>query len=288
MHVDAAERQPGIGEDLLGELLGPLDIHPEFVPLFARRGLGVRLGVDVGIEPQGDRPHHPLASRDAGNGIQLGFTLDIEHQHVVVEGEGDFLIGFPHPGEDHLAGVGPRLLHAVQLPSRDHVEARPGGIHHLQNAQIRVGLHRIANHRVHGRESLLNLRQVMQQGPLRIDVERGAVLGRQIGHAGLLAVQLAVLVVKEVHGGMTRRCGGKEDRESGRTDNWQRPLLACQPGDTPPSPRNRSPADPFRWVTDPARACSSQPRRQPRQTTPGAPQAVAGRRQSPVHPTGGD
>ena len=52
VHVDPLQRESLVSQHLSSQFAEPLDVHPELVPLLARRRLGMRLRVDVRIEPQ--------------------------------------------------------------------------------------------------------------------------------------------------------------------------------------------------------------------------------------------
>jgi hypothetical protein len=66
--------------------------------------------------------------------------------------------------------------HARQFAAGDDVEAAAGLREHLQHAQRRVGLHRVADQRVAALEAALVGGQRVQHPLLRIDEQRRAVL----------------------------------------------------------------------------------------------------------------
>ena len=55
-----------------------IDVDAELVLLAAGGDLGVRAGIDVGIDPDGDVGLHAELGRDGVQGLELGRALDID------------------------------------------------------------------------------------------------------------------------------------------------------------------------------------------------------------------
>ncbi len=138
--------QMWIGQDFRSQFVVPLDVHAELVPLLARRGLLMRLAIDVRVQPHRDGGDAVHRLGHGGDRVQFPFTLDVEHQDVRLEGLTDLGIGLADPGEDHARGVGSSSLHTVQLSARDHIERAAGFVEDLQQRQVGVGLHRVTDH----------------------------------------------------------------------------------------------------------------------------------------------
>ena len=93
----------------------------------------------------------------------------------------------------------PGLLDAIQLAAGDDVKAAAGVVHQLEDAEIRVRLDRVTNHRVHGRERRLNFFEASEQRRLGINPTRRPKLLGQLGHRLLLAEQFTFVVMEVVH-----------------------------------------------------------------------------------------
>ena len=134
----------------------------------------------------------------------------------------------PTPANTVLPGSPPASPHPVQLARRDDVEPAAVLGHHLEDAQVRVGLHRVADQRVDLGERRLERLERPQDRRLAVDVQRRAEPLGQLGRRDVLAVQLPVAVVEGFHGSSDCRCrelvsgsqGRHEfvDRQIGTTD----------------------------------------------------------------------
>ena len=158
------------------------------------------LGVDVGIDAQRDR--RDLADRGghAGDRVELGLALDVEHQDAGLQPGPDLLVGLAHAGEHGLVRRTAGQADAVQLAGRDDVEPAAVLGHHLEDAQVRVGLHRVAHQGVDLGVRGLERFERPQDRRLAVDVQRRAEPLGQLGRRHVLAVQLSVAVVEGFHG----------------------------------------------------------------------------------------
>src|SRR5205814_3604819 len=86
----------------LEHALGPLDVDAVLGFLLPGRRLHVRLGIDFGVDA--DRADRLLPDRagDAIDVLDLLFALEVERGNARVDAVGDFLIGLPDAGVDHL------------------------------------------------------------------------------------------------------------------------------------------------------------------------------------------
>ena len=160
----------------------------------------MRLGVDVRIHPQGDGGHPVFHAGHPGDRLELGFTLDVEHQDAGIEPGRDLGVGLAHAREDRLGRVAPGQTDAVELASGDDVEAAAMLGHHLEQAQVRVRFHRIADQGIDLGEGPQQVVQRAQNGCLAIDEKRCAESGGQLDHRNILAIKLTAAVVKGFHG----------------------------------------------------------------------------------------
>ncbi len=82
------------------------------------------LGIDVGIDPNGDTGLLAEPSGNPVDGLQFLRRFDVEHQDVGVEGRFDFRLGLADTGIDDFLRIATDLLGAKQFPSGNHVKTR--------------------------------------------------------------------------------------------------------------------------------------------------------------------
>ncbi len=142
----------------------------------------------------------PMSAGDAVDRVQFGLAFDIEHEDAGVEGLGDLLVGLAHAREDGFARVSAGGLDAEQFSARDDVEAAAVLGEELQDAQVRVRLHGVADQRVDLGEGFLKGLELARESGGAVDVKGGAVLPGEVGDGDLFAVELVVSVFEGVHG----------------------------------------------------------------------------------------
>ncbi len=122
MHLHAAQPQV---LHLAGALVNPFHLFKcdaEFILVRAGRDLGVRMGVDIRVNPHGDRRFDFLKPGDTVDALQLGFALHVEAINLLVEGEIDFRFGLPNAGEHAGSRIPARGANPAQLPFADDIE----------------------------------------------------------------------------------------------------------------------------------------------------------------------
>lgn len=199
VHVNTAEFEVRIGEHLGSQFVVPLDIHPELVAALARRRLGVRLRVDVGVQPECDRGDTSEFGGHRRDRVEFPFALDVEHQDLRLERCADLIIRLADAGEHDFRRIGAGLLHAVQLAAGDDVEAAAGLAEQLEDAEIRVGLHRVADDRIGFGEGVTDGTEFVEQFGLRVDPQWGTVLFGKPPDRDIFAVKFAVAILKGFH-----------------------------------------------------------------------------------------
>src|SRR5205814_6887871 len=110
-----------------------------------------------------------------------------------------FFIRFADPGINHLFWIAPGLECAIQLTPAGYIKAASLGREKLENIDIPAGLDRITNRCLQRRKRLRDLPIVMQKRRLGINISRRPHLAGNPLDRNLLAMKLAVFVVKEVH-----------------------------------------------------------------------------------------
>ncbi len=187
----------------LGVKLARLAVgNAELVLRLAGGDLGVRLGVDVGIDAQRHVRGVPEAFGDLAQRAQLGLALDVEAEDALLQRVGHLLARLADTGEDdlvrrHAGGEG-----AAQLALGDDIHAGAELGERAQHRLVGVGLDGIADERVLPGEGFRQHAVVPLQRRRRIAIEGRAHLGGEARERDILGVQHAVLVMEMVHGGL--------------------------------------------------------------------------------------
>src|SRR5471032_55240 len=173
--------------------------HAELVGLQAGGDVGMGLGVHVGVDPQ--RYARGLAH---GTGhfvqtMQLRNRFDVEAQDVMRQRQAHFVDALADAGEDHLARIAARRQHAQQLAAGDDVETGALARHQVEDGQVGVGLHGVADQGVAAGAGVGVGGEVGQQRRLRVHIGRGAVLLGDGGKRRALGVQHAIYIGKLRH-----------------------------------------------------------------------------------------
>ena len=170
---------------------GLLDVDAELVLLEPGGDVGMGLGVDVRIDPQGHPGLQLQAPGDAVDLLQLLGGLQVEQQDVRLEGRLDLLGLFAHPGIDDFRRVHPGRQRPVEFAAGDDV--RPGAqpAEQPQNRQVGVGLHREADDMGKLGEGGVEDPVVMRQGAGAIEIKRRAHLRGDFSHRHVFAVEFA-------------------------------------------------------------------------------------------------
>ena len=111
-------------EGRLGGARGPLDVDAELRLLLAGRDVAVRLGVDIGVDAEGDRRDCPIAAATRAI-VQFGLALDVEHPDAGLRANRISSSVLPTPAKQHLAGVAAGLQNAVQFAAADRSNPLP-------------------------------------------------------------------------------------------------------------------------------------------------------------------
>lgn len=187
---------------------------PNLFSFFARRDVRVRLGVHVGVHPQGHASglfHVAFGLELPGETVdvlQFGFGLDVEHQDPGAQRLDEFGIAFAHAREDDLLHVRADLLYAGQFTAADDVEARAGVFENGEHAQAAVGFDRIADQVRDFRKGLVDLGVMVEQRLAGVDIRGRADFLGDLARGNVLGVKRSILVLKAVHGRRPRFAGG--------------------------------------------------------------------------------
>ena len=168
--VDAADldvRQPG---GLAVEIQRFGEGDAELVAAQAGGNVRVGVGINVRVDAEGDR--RTLAHA----GGHLREAADAGRQRVT-----HFVGALADAGEDHLAGIATGRQHAGELAARDDVETGPESGEDRQDAEIGVGLDRVADQRLAQAEGALIRLVGGGEGGAGVNVGRGA---EAVGNVG--------------------------------------------------------------------------------------------------------
>ena len=112
----------------------------------------MRPGIDIRVDAQSDGRDPVHRGGDPGDGLELALALDVEHQDARFQPRDNLVVRLAHAREDGPLRVASRQLHPMELAPRDDVKAAAVLGHHLQDAQVRIGFHRVTDQRIDVRE----------------------------------------------------------------------------------------------------------------------------------------
>ena len=170
---------------------GLLDVDPELVLLEPGGNVGMGLGVDVRIDPQGHPGLHLQPAGDAVDLLQFLGGLQVEQQDVRLEGRLDLLGLFAHPGIDDFRRVHPGRQRPVEFAAGDDVGPGAQPAEQPQNRQVGVGLHCEADDMGELGEGGVEDPVVMGQGPGAIQIKRRTHLPGDFSHRYVFAAEFA-------------------------------------------------------------------------------------------------
>ena len=160
------------------------------------------LGVHIRIDAQGYRSGPAGPCGEARDALQFLFGLDVEAQDASFEGGADLGFGFPHAREHHLARVSAGGDHPRKLSAGDDVETRAQSREQVEDRQVRIGLHCIADQHVAARAGHGKLVEGAAEGGARIDVARGAEIAGDTLKRNRFRVKCPCLEAERRHAGL--------------------------------------------------------------------------------------
>ena len=160
-----------------------LDGDAELVLAQAGGDVGVRPGVHIRIDAQGDRGAKLKLARNMVNQLQFGDRLHVETANTRRQRLPDFSCGLAHAGEHNTGRVAAGTQHARQLAAGDDVETAAQPRQGLQHRQVGVGLDREADAVRQRAEGLVVGAIAILERGARIDIQRRPEIAGQ-GLAG--------------------------------------------------------------------------------------------------------
>jgi hypothetical protein len=165
----------------------------------ARRDVGVRVRVDVRVDPEVGHHAPPKPARDGVEFLGLRPGLDVEHLDPRAHSERQLGLGLAHAREDDPAHGGAGLLDPEQLAPREDVEAAALARQRGHDGQVRVRLDGVVDLVIDAVEGLGQATVVMEHRAQAVDVAGRAEPIGDGAERHALAVQDAAPVVEEVH-----------------------------------------------------------------------------------------
>ena len=102
------------------------------------------VGVDVGVNPEGDARAHAFRPGHLVDDVQLRGRLHVEGEDIGLEAFADLLPGLADPREDDLARREASPQGPVELAAGHHVGARAQRREETQHPEVHVRLDRVA------------------------------------------------------------------------------------------------------------------------------------------------
>ena len=149
VHVQADDAHARIADHAAGDVEDGVDVEAELDALDAGVGLGVRLGRQVGIDAQGHRSRLAQTLRHVGEGVQLGFALDVEEARRRSPGRSATRRRSCRRRRRRSCSPGAAGCQgAIQFAAAGHVEAGAVLGHEPADVQVAVGLDAVADERI--------------------------------------------------------------------------------------------------------------------------------------------
>ena len=153
----------------------------EFVAAQAGGNVRVGVGIDVRIDAEGDRRTLAHAGGHLREAVEFGGGFDVEAADAGGQRVTHFVGALADAGEDHLAGIATGRQHAGEFAARDDVETGAELGEDRQDAEIGVGLDRVADQRLAQAEGALIRLVGGGEGGAGVNVGRGA---EAVGNVG--------------------------------------------------------------------------------------------------------
>jgi hypothetical protein len=225
VHLHAADAQVFHLRDGGIHLRHAADADAKLVFVFAGRDVLVRVGLDVGVHPDGDRRDLAHLARDFVDELQLRLGLDVEAVNPLLQRVADLLPGLADAREGAFRRVAAGLQHAEKLAAGDDVEPRAPLREQVEHGDVRVCLHGVADEVVQLLQRAVEPREVVADGAGAIDIDGRARPIDDVLDAHVLTEKAALAVFEEMHGGKAAgtnemKSPAKCNRFRGRT-GWE-------------------------------------------------------------------
>ena len=200
MHLQTAQAQVFEARGAGIEGLDPLQLDAKFVFVRAGGDFGVGVGIDVGIDPHGDRGNFSQAGGHAVNARQFRLAFRIEGVNAPAQGKGDLRLRLAHAREDAEPRIAAGGDDAAQLAFADDVKAGAQPGQGTQDGQIGIGFDSKTNAMIQSAQRGGQARIMVRESFVRIDVERGAMFSGQAPDGHILAIKFPLAALEKMHG----------------------------------------------------------------------------------------
>src|SRR5690606_6129114 len=124
---------------------------------------------------------------------------NVKEQNAVADGRRDFFIGFADARKDDTFAGAAGALGAFQFPARNNIKTAALPDQSTENGKIGIGFHGVADQRVYGFESLLQLFKASRKSGMTIYIGGCSGLPDDIGYAHTFAVKFIFFIGKFRH-----------------------------------------------------------------------------------------
>ena len=145
VHREPAQVEERFRGDSLGDRHHFVVGDPELRGLLAGPGVGMRFGRNVGIDADPDVRGLLALPGHGDHDIELRGRLDVEEPDARADRVFQLGRGLADTRKDDGIGLEPGRERAAQLPHRDDVGARAQLLEYLEDAEVAVRLHRVAD-----------------------------------------------------------------------------------------------------------------------------------------------
>lgn len=129
----------------------------------------------------------------------LGNRFDVEAENPGIQRHADFVLAFANTGKHDFGRIGANCQYPLQLTTGNNVKPRAQAGKQLENRQVGIGLHGVADQMIVPGKGLAVLLECVFQRALRVNVA-GVPNCAAIWLAGTFSnVQLLVAVFEEIH-----------------------------------------------------------------------------------------
>ena len=136
---DRVDRRQSFGATI--QLEGAFGGNAELAFLQTGGDIGMRAGVDIGIDAQRNGSDATPLPRDVVDSFEFRFRLDIETANAGVERLPDLPGALARTGKNRLARIASRGEHTLKFASRNDIETAAKPREHIQYRQVGIGLH---------------------------------------------------------------------------------------------------------------------------------------------------
>ena len=162
--------------------------------------IGMRAGIDVRVDSQGNRRNATQLPGDVVDAIEFRFRLDIETADAGLQRLPDLAPVFARPGKNRLLRGAAGGEHAFELAPGNNVETTAKPRQHVQHREIGIGFHGEANEAVKRTQRFaIDPEMAFQRRP-RVNETGCANASRDFANRDIFGEQFRAAIAEMVHG----------------------------------------------------------------------------------------